>query len=588
MTGQCGPMTTIVEPTSLFLNAQYNVTACGTMVFYWNSTHMYGMGGNHGGLLGSADFTGVDTRCVGAVPITAFSDAGETVLGLTCNMATTFAWTASGNVYGWGSNQYKQLGLVASTLALPTKIPVWHEPITSVSVGEEHVLAQSQSGQVICWGVSSYGQCGFAQSTSVWPAVALTIGSTPVISYAAGNDHSVAATEDGLAYAWGANNQGQACRYIQGFSSAAPHELSTTTPIYAQALYGRPVVQVYARNTGTYLLTDEGRLFGCGKNMGAGYGVVDWWVDRPREIFVLPPASGGYNSAVSSMITSATSYHNLAVTNDLVLAGTGSNSVGQLGLNHTDLVKASGFLPLTDVVDPVVAGSIGGYQSIITTDSSKARPAKTTLPPQCEVQGCPCPQPLADAICVNGAWTGPEIVVWSNTTINQTINLIGNLTLAPSGSLIMPIGLVLHVRGCAKFYGGIINYTATQDMLLQYVETPLYFINTTCGLGQAQVVVTVQGKVDPCNYTVFNGAQQGPEGYFLTFSQVTCKKSWTWIAGAVIGGVVGLVIVVLLIVFLIPRARRVVFPFWARHLVEEGTGEEAINLSPRGSHYSGV
>lgn len=560
----CGPIVQIIGAGTLLPTTQdYNVTACGAFVYYWNATHMFGMGSNHGGQLGSPSFGAVDTRCVGAVPITAFSDANETVEGLTCSNGAVLVWTVAGNVYGWGSNEYNQLGLVGDNLALPTKLAVWSEPVASISMGMQHVLALSKTGKLICWGISSKAQCGRMIATPVWPATQLTVGVTPVASYAAGTYHSVAATEDGLVYAWGSNDNGESCRYIQGFTSAAPPQTSLSTPITASALYGRPVVQVFARQSGTFMLTDEGRLFGCGKNTGGGYGGSDWWVDRPREIFVLPSLPGGYNSVVSRVFTSATASHTLVVTNDLALAATGANSVGQLSYNSTMLVSRA-FLPVTAVSAPVISGTIGGSQSVVSTDASVTPPTKITLPPQCQIQGCSCPQPLADAICVNGQWTGPEITIWGNTTINQTVSLIGNLTLAPGSSLVMPIGFEIHVKGCTQFYGGIINYTASAAQLLQYVETPLFIINTTCSSGAVTVVVSVSGPVDPCNYTVFNGATQGPEGYFLTFSQVTCKANKTWIIGVTIGCVAGVVIVLLAIVFLVPKVRLMIFPFWGR------------------------
>jgi alpha-tubulin suppressor-like RCC1 family protein len=572
---------------TLFSGSSYNITSCGSRVYYWNTTHMFGMGANYGGSLGTGFLTRTDTRCVGAQPINAFQNAGEEVLGLSCSSTTMMAWTKSGRVYGWGSNINKQLGPIVSSLSVPTLLSVASDPVVKVSVGQTHVLALTSAGQVYCWGVNKRGQCASQLSgDEVWPPLRVLVGSSPVVDVAAGAMHSLAVESIGNAFAWGFNHYGQACRTSNALRGETPSVYSVS-PIQGQAFYGRPIRQIAATRDGSFFLNDEGRLFGCGSRSGMGF--VDYqgvptpslYIDRPREILVLSPDALGSNVALSKVIASATSYHTIAVTSDLYLLGTGSNTAEELGLgNETLSVKT--FVSLPQATKPIQSTSISGYQTIITSDSSITRPLSKVLRPQCEIQGCSCPAPLEDAICVNGKWTGPNIVIWTNTTVNTTIELTGNFTLAPSGSLTMPIGSALNVRGgCTQFFGGVVVITATQEQILQFAETPLYFINTTCTAGTPTVIVQVSGDADPCNRAEYQGVQRGPSGYFVLFKTITCEKKplKLWIIGAVLGGIVGAVILALIIIFFIPKARLVVFPFYKRRMMAEEEDERrALNL----------
>jgi len=565
--------------------ADYNITACGSKVYYWNTTNVFGMGSNYGGSLGTGSFGSTDTRCVGALPILSFQNAHEQLVGLTCNSATMLAWTKSGKVYGWGSNMNKQLGPLVVSLANPTQLPMPISNISKVFIGQTHAMALSSDGQLVCWGSNRWRECGTLLADSIWPPVQLSVGASPIVDIALGAMHSIILTADGNVYGFGFNHYGQVCRTSLALYAQTPPFVSTS-PIVGQAFYGRPIRKIAATVDGSFFLTDEGRLFGCGKHSAMGWSMYSPYVDRPREITVLPPDDLGSNTALRDIFASNTAYHTLAVTRDLELVGTGSNTAQELALGNNTLFSAT-FVPLLvgNSLAPVVAGSIAGYQSIVSTETSVVRPTPTILPPQCQVQGCSCPIPLNDAICVGGKWTAPNAIIWVHTTINVTIELIGNLTLAPGGSLSMPIGgSALQVKGCTQFFGGYINFTASPDQLLQLSATPLLFINTTCGAGTPTVIITVNGAQDPCSTVTVNSVQQGPSGYYILFDRSSCKKPVKlWIVGAVIGGIAALVVVLLLLAFLVRPIRLIIFPFYQRRL-NNASDAESLSLTEHQSH----
>lgn len=542
------------------------------------------MGSNFGGTLGAAGYYAQDTRCVGALQITAFEDAGEEIEGITCSSSTMMAWTKSGRVFGWGSNTYRLLLSSVVAYATPTLLNVTLDNVVKVSIGREHALALSSDGKAVCWGRNRWFQCNTVSTGDFAVPPVPIYPDIPLVDISAGAHHTLALDVAGNAYAAGFNAYGQTCETSISYrAETAPTIHKTPVPIVGEALYGRPVRKIAASIEGSYFVTDEGRLFGCGKHSAMGFGTSRaLFVDRPREIFVLPPDQQGSNNAVNSVFSSSTAYHTLFTTSDLRLAGVGVNSAGELGLPLDTLLSTKTIIPLpvsNNVAnDPVVQAGVSGYQTFVKTDSTLTRPASTILPPQCEVQGCQCPSPLPDAICSNGTWYGPNLIIWDNITISQTMTLTGNLTIAPGGSLTMPFGSVLKVSGCTQFVGGTISFTMTPAQLLQVYRTPLLFVNTSCGTGLPLINLNVNGTVDPCNNVSVSSVQQRPGGYYLIFSRSTCEKQKvrTWIIGAVIGAVVALVVLVLLLIFFIRPLRLIVFPFYKRQISQNKKERQAL------------
>ena len=566
----------VYSPTRLFpTGTDYNVTTCGTKTYYWNATHLYGLGANFGGTLGANNFSYTDTRCSGAIEITTISDEGEDIVGMACNSATMMAWTLQGHVFGWGVNSYRQIsGEAADVFSAPTRIDLPISNVIKVSIGQEHVLALSDSGEVACWGRNRRQQCNSDLAIVTPPAIAFaTVNASDI---AAGSQHTLVLSTSGEVFSAGYNHYGQCCQPSIAYRAETPNVVANPpSAIVGDAFYGRPISKIAATRDGSFFVTDEGRLFGCGINTAIGFGnIAAPLVDRPREIFVLPSDTLGSNSKIESIFASSTAYHTLFSTSDLRLVGVGSNTGGELGLNSSLVMATKSVISLNVSADitnvPILNAQVSGYQSVVETDSSLIRPTPTNLRPQCEVQGCTCPAPLEDAICVDGEWTGPNLVLWENTTLSVGIELTGNLTLAPGGSLTLPFGSILRVKGCAQFYGGFINYTISPAQLLQIYRTPLLFINTTCGAGSPSIHLAVNGTQDPCNNVTVSQVRQGTDGLYMIFQHNNAcgKKIAPWIIGVIVAAVAVVVIAVLLVVFLVKPVRLAVFPFYKRQLNE--------------------
>jgi alpha-tubulin suppressor-like RCC1 family protein len=89
------------------------------------------------------------------------------------------ALNRGGTVFGWGNNNFSQLGIAAggsSAFAVPIAIGTGR-PIDALATGSAHCIAHSSDGNVYGWGYNGRGQlgtggAGVAQS----PPVAMSAG----------------------------------------------------------------------------------------------------------------------------------------------------------------------------------------------------------------------------------------------------------------------------------------------------------------------------------------------------------------------------------------------------------------------------
>ena len=116
---------------------------------------------------------------------------------------------STGAVWAWGRNRNEQLGndLVSSS-SLPIKVPNVPSPIMSVSASGSHSLALANDGTVWAWGCNSLGQLGIGGTTADHPPTQVDSVLSNVIKISAGDNHSLALTNDGHVWAWGHNYYG--------------------------------------------------------------------------------------------------------------------------------------------------------------------------------------------------------------------------------------------------------------------------------------------------------------------------------------------------------------------------------------------
>lgn len=153
------------------------------------------------------------------------------------------ALTRDGILYTWGDNSKGQLGSgnSASALAYSTR-PVTvagennsskslsemlvekNESISNIAAGRDHTLAVSNQGNLYSWGANTYGQLGVnSRDNRYFPVQVKGYNGggylTDVILIGAGAEHSLAVRTDGSVWSWGRNNKGQLGQSTNGVNN---------------------------------------------------------------------------------------------------------------------------------------------------------------------------------------------------------------------------------------------------------------------------------------------------------------------------------------------------------------------------------
>ncbi|CDJ37904.1 regulator of chromosome condensation domain-containing protein, putative [Eimeria tenella] len=183
--------------------------------------------------------------------------------------------------------------------------------VTEVAAGETHALFLSDKGIVHAYGTGVYGQLGLGPVllTAKQPQKIHGLGG-PVVQVAAGEYHSVALTEDGSVYSWGA---GDSVGDGSGSCAYSPKELLLLESL--QASHSPDRGQVLAWGDGTY-----GELAGNPFDIASSAFTPLTLKDAGGQL--LPPI----------ISVAAGKRHALLLTQDLRLWAFGDNLAGQCGL----------------------------------------------------------------------------------------------------------------------------------------------------------------------------------------------------------------------------------------------------------------
>jgi len=183
-----------------------------------------------------------------------------------------------------------------------------------------------------------------------------------VVSVAAGERHSVALTDEGKVWAWGANGSGQVG---DGTTDDRLNPVRVLLPSAATGYFDDAAAiaagTAYWLNFGghTVILRKDGTVWGCGYNNDGELGDGSQ-ISRTPVVQVNDPADpSGYLADVKSV--GAGAIHTLAVMKDGTLRAWGYNGYGQLGNGST----SGSTLPVSvQGLQNVTAASGGYYHSV--------------------------------------------------------------------------------------------------------------------------------------------------------------------------------------------------------------------------------
>ena len=221
---------------------------------------VYGCGYSGYGQQGSRDIT------VNVVTFTDRTPTGKTVTQVACSNYTTWFVTQDGKVYGCGDGNYGQQGSGDKnrSYTFTDRTPA-DTTVTQVACSSYTTWFITQDGKVYGCGQNTYGNQGSGTSGSGTDVTTFT-DRTPtdkvVTQVACSTNTTWIVTQDGKVYGCGANFYGQQSSGAYG-SGAHISTFTDRTPT------DKVVTQVACSDNTTWILTTDGKVYGCGYS---GYG----------------------------------------------------------------------------------------------------------------------------------------------------------------------------------------------------------------------------------------------------------------------------------------------------------------------------
>jgi len=200
--------------------------------------HAYSWGYDAFGELGNGT-AGVNQ----ALPAPVSLPAGVVVNAIAAGGHHNLALGDNGITYSWGWDAYGQLGDSAPFADQTTPVPVAAPAgvhFTQIATGDHHSLAIGDNGVTYSWGQDTHGQLGddTTLANQPLPVTVATPAGVRFTQVAGGGFHSLAVGDDGMAYSWGYDDDGEL-----GDNAAV---LDHPTPTVAATPAGRPIIAVSA------------------------------------------------------------------------------------------------------------------------------------------------------------------------------------------------------------------------------------------------------------------------------------------------------------------------------------------------------
>jgi alpha-tubulin suppressor-like RCC1 family protein len=269
---------------------------------------------------------------------------------------------SDGTLYGWGANDYGQLGDGTGTeRRTPVAAGSGLSGVVSIAVGGDHALALKSDGSVVAWGRND-SQLGDGTVTNRYEPVAVLSGGAPltgVVAIAAGMYHSLALKSDGTVWRWGTHTaENETTNYqavqvpnltgVTAIAAGANHSLAlktdgtgvgtvwtwgrntegqlgdgTTTDRLIPESVTNDATAVLGGALHTLIVKSDGSIVGAGRNDKGQLG--DGTATSRTSLQTAFTTSG-----VTKL--SAGGYHTLAIKSDGKVWGSGYNSTGEVGV----------------------------------------------------------------------------------------------------------------------------------------------------------------------------------------------------------------------------------------------------------------
>jgi alpha-tubulin suppressor-like RCC1 family protein len=290
---------------------------------------LYAWGSNYWGQLGNS--TNLESEAVNPTPAVVSLPEGAAVKEAAAGEYFSLVLTTVGQLYAFGDDIYGQLG-TAGTLKkgqpnptpTPVSLPGATGPVIQIAANQRSSYALTATGQLYVFGSNDKGQLGTPTGSGKYEPVAPTLfevpGDPPIAQVAAGGAHALVLTAAGKVYGFGYNWNGEI-----GTTTNTKSENPNPTPnLVAIPEAAGSVARIAAGGYHSFALMSDGQLFGWGGNFMGQLGIASHeevnptpqLVDLPSEIVEIAPQA----------------YATLALMRSGAVYAFGGNGSGQLGL----------------------------------------------------------------------------------------------------------------------------------------------------------------------------------------------------------------------------------------------------------------
>lgn len=253
--GQLGDGTYTVRTSPVWVkvnnNAIINVWAGGntTLVKTLNNEYFI-FGSNNFGQLGTKT---TDENSNIPVEITSLRGLDITKASVSDNHILVII---NGNVYAWGCNESYQLGdRTNKSKSYPVLVLIGEYDFVDVKAGNNFSLALDKNGNVYSWGLNTSKQLGIEPDKLFIDTPTIISGLSKIKSIAAGYNHAAAVDETGVLYTWGSNDSGQ-------LITEANNAINKTEMKAADVFAGNKFT-AYINNKRLFIWGEFGELFGA-------------------------------------------------------------------------------------------------------------------------------------------------------------------------------------------------------------------------------------------------------------------------------------------------------------------------------------